>query len=120
MKQPITDFHKDSEEHWVAELACGHAQHVRHDPPWMEREWVTTPEGRASRLGTDLNCVRCDEAGEKVAKAVLVACKEALQKAYESAGIAGLCDEGRWEAALGGLNQFDMTKAIEGALKEKP
>ena len=26
------------------------------------RPWVTTPEGRSSRLGVELNCVRCDEA----------------------------------------------------------
>jgi hypothetical protein len=43
----------------VADLECGHTQHVRHDPPWQVREWVTTPEGRASRLGTELDCVKC-------------------------------------------------------------
>jgi hypothetical protein len=64
MKQPITGYHQDEEGHWVAELACGHGQHVRHDPPWQVREWVTTPAGRASRLGVELECVRCDtEAG---------------------------------------------------------
>lgn len=120
MKQPITDFHKDSEDHWVAELACGHAQHVRHDPPWMEREWVTTPEGRASRIGTELNCVRCDEAGRNVAQEMLVACKDSLRAAYESAGMAGLCDEGRWEAALGGFNQINLDQVLERALKQKP
>jgi Protein of unknown function (DUF3565) len=35
---------------------------VRHDPPWMVREWVTTAEGRASRIGTLLECKRCAEA----------------------------------------------------------
>lgn len=61
MKQPIVGYHQDDEGHWVAELRCGHGQHVRHDPPWQVREWVTTPEGRASRLGVELNCVRCDD-----------------------------------------------------------
>lgn len=61
MKRAITGFHQDHEAHWVADLECGHGQHVRHDPPWMVREWVTTEEGRATRLGQDLNCVRCDE-----------------------------------------------------------
>ncbi|MFA7386564.1 MAG: DUF3565 domain-containing protein, partial [Thiohalobacteraceae bacterium] len=28
MNQQITGFHKDDERHWVAELACGHDQHV--------------------------------------------------------------------------------------------
>ncbi|HET7622753.1 MAG TPA: DUF3565 domain-containing protein [Gemmatimonadaceae bacterium] len=55
----IVGFHKDEEEHWVADLECGHTQHVRHDPPWQVREWVTTPEGRANRVGTELECVKC-------------------------------------------------------------
>lgn len=61
MKQKIKDYHKDPEDHWVADLECGHAQHVRHDPPWTLREWVTTEEGRKSHIGQELNCVRCDE-----------------------------------------------------------
>ncbi len=59
--RPITGFHTDDEGHWVAELACGHGRHVRHDPPWQERPWVTTPEGRASRLGMTLPCRACAE-----------------------------------------------------------
>lgn len=60
MEQPIIGYHKDEEDHWVARLACGHNQHVRHNPPWVERPWVTTGMGRASMLGTLLNCVKCD------------------------------------------------------------
>ncbi|XYH95014.1 DUF3565 domain-containing protein [Sorangium sp. So ce1128] len=41
-------------------LSCGHGQHVRHTPPFTLRPWVLTPEGRASMLGTELDCVRCD------------------------------------------------------------
>jgi len=64
MRQPITGYHQDEEGHWVAELACGHGQHVRHDPPWQLRPWVITPEGRARFLGVELECVKCDaEAG---------------------------------------------------------
>jgi len=59
MKQSITGFHKDEEGHWVAELSCGHAQHVRHDPPWQLRPWVITPEGRKKYLGHQLNCKEC-------------------------------------------------------------
>ncbi len=62
MNQKITGFHQDEEQHWVADLACGHTQHVRHDPPWQSRPWVITPEGRASKLGQLLNCKKCDEA----------------------------------------------------------
>jgi Protein of unknown function (DUF3565) len=61
MKQSIIGYHKDEEDHWVAELACGHNQHVRHNPPWTERDWTKTPEGRQSMIGFQLNCVKCDE-----------------------------------------------------------
>jgi uncharacterized protein DUF3565 len=60
MNRSIVGYHLDEESHWVAELQCGHAQHVRHDPPWQVRLWVTTPEGRAEHLGTELDCVLCD------------------------------------------------------------
>jgi tellurite methyltransferase len=60
MLRPITGYHQDEAGDWVAELGCGHAQHVRHRPPFFSRPWVTTPEGRDSMLGTELDCVRCD------------------------------------------------------------
>jgi hypothetical protein len=60
MKQPITGFHLDDENHWVAELACGHFQHVRHNPPLSMRPWVLTEEGRVGMLGFHLNCKKCD------------------------------------------------------------
>ena len=56
----MVGFHQDEEGHWVAELECGHTQHVRHDPPWQLRPWVITAEGRRSFLGATLNCVDCD------------------------------------------------------------
>ena len=55
----VVGFHQDEELHWVAQLACGHSQHVRHDPPWQNRPWVTTPEGREAFLGQTLSCVLC-------------------------------------------------------------
>ena len=61
MKRRITGFHQDDEQHWVAELECGHAQHVRHRPPWIKRPWVVTAEGRARTLGRELECRKCDE-----------------------------------------------------------
>jgi hypothetical protein len=60
LKSEITGYHRDGEDHWVAELRCGHDQHVRHEPPWMERPWVVTAEGRSAKLGTQLECVKCD------------------------------------------------------------
>ena len=61
MKQHITGFEKDDEDHWRAILECGHRQHVRHNPPLTTRDWVLTKEGRDSRLGFELDCKRCDE-----------------------------------------------------------
>jgi tellurite resistance-related uncharacterized protein len=60
VQRPIEGFHQDAVGDWVAELSCGHGQHVRHKPPFWTREWTLTPEGRASRLGAELDCVRCD------------------------------------------------------------
>ena len=60
MKQPIVGYHIDEEDHWVAELACGHNQHVRHNPPLVSRPWVVTETGRASMLGYELDCRKCD------------------------------------------------------------
>ncbi len=55
----IVGFHQDEENHWVADLECGHTQHVRHDPPWQMRPWVVTESGRATFLGKPLECVKC-------------------------------------------------------------
>jgi hypothetical protein len=60
MKQAITGFHKDEEDDWVAQLACGHTQHVRHNPPWQLRPWVISKEGREEHLGRRLDCKKCD------------------------------------------------------------
>ncbi|MCL1112508.1 MULTISPECIES: DUF3565 domain-containing protein [Shewanella] len=61
MQQQIVGYHLDEEQHWVAQLACHHFQHVRHNPPWTVREWVTTEVGRQHHLGQQLNCTKCDE-----------------------------------------------------------
>lgn len=61
MERRIVGFHLDDARDWVAELECGHDQHVRHDPPWTNRPWVVTPEGRAKVLGQVLNCRKCDQ-----------------------------------------------------------
>ena len=61
MQQAIIGFHLDEEGHWVADLACGHAQHVRHNPPWQNRPWVIMEQGRKEKLGVRLECKKCDE-----------------------------------------------------------
>jgi hypothetical protein len=65
MKQKITGFDQDDEHHWRAILACRHRQHVRHDPPLSTRPWVLSEEGRASHIGLELDCKRCDEESDE-------------------------------------------------------
>jgi tellurite methyltransferase len=60
MERPITGFDRDEEEHWVALLSCGHRQHVRHQPPFVDRGWTQTDAGREAALGQLLDCPLCD------------------------------------------------------------
>lgn len=60
MKRPIIRFGHDDIGDWVATLSCGHMQHVRHSPPFINRPWITTEMGRKSKIGETLNCVHCD------------------------------------------------------------
>ncbi|MDG1875714.1 MAG: DUF3565 domain-containing protein [Mariniblastus sp.] len=61
MRQAISGYHQNSEEHWVAELSCGHFQNVRHDPPLSTRKWTQTQQGRDLMMGFELNCEKCDD-----------------------------------------------------------
>jgi hypothetical protein len=60
----ITGFHQDADGDWVAELACGHSQHVRHRPPWQLRPWAATEVGRAERVGQEIECPLCERRGD--------------------------------------------------------
>jgi tellurite methyltransferase len=60
MRTTLTGFHQDAAADWVAELACGHTQHMRHRPPWQERAWVLSAEGRTQRIGQTIDCPLCD------------------------------------------------------------
>jgi Protein of unknown function (DUF3565) len=59
VKRRIVGFHQDEVGHWVADLECGHAQHVRHIPPWINRPWVMTMKGRQNHIGRELQCKTC-------------------------------------------------------------
>jgi len=61
MKRKIIGFHLDEFDDWVAELECEHNQHVRHNPPFVNRFWVTSAKGRNGKLGYELDCKKCDE-----------------------------------------------------------
>ena len=62
MDRVIAGYHQDEAGDWVAELSCGHGQHIRHRPPFQLREWVLGAEERDSRIGTPLSCPLCDRA----------------------------------------------------------
>jgi hypothetical protein len=55
----IVGFHQDEVFDWVADLECGHQQHVRHNPPWTSRHWVTSAQGRLEHIGHELPCSLC-------------------------------------------------------------
>jgi hypothetical protein len=61
VRRRIVGFHQDVEGQWVADLECGHTQHMRHEPPWQVRPWVVTEPGRTGMVGQWLECVACRE-----------------------------------------------------------
>ena len=114
MEQSIIGYHQDPEHYWVAELACGHFQHVRHDPPMTTRPWVLTKTGRTSMLGYKLQCKKCDIGAPKdqinswrstpmetVTKEI-----EALHEFFV-AWFTGAIDASQFK--IGFLNRFDPT-----------
>ena len=52
----IVDYHLDERFDWIADLECGHQQHVRHNPPWTNRNYT---QGRYEHLGFELRCLVC-------------------------------------------------------------
>ncbi len=63
MDRTIVGFRQDDGGAWIADLECGHSQHIRHQPPFKLAPWVLEEEGRASRIGQLLECRLCDEKG---------------------------------------------------------
>ena len=60
VKRAILSFRRDTQGDWMADLDCGHRQHVRHRPPFVNRPWVECETTRTKMVGTELDCVRCD------------------------------------------------------------
>jgi hypothetical protein len=61
VQRAIVGYHQDEHGDWVAELACGHQRHVRHQPPFQQRPWVVEAHSRDERLGTLLECGLCEQ-----------------------------------------------------------
>jgi Protein of unknown function (DUF3565) len=74
VERSIVGFHRDDHGDWVAELSCGHSQHIRHRPPFELRPWILDDETRNARLGTARDCPLCDteQGGESSCFAHLV------------------------------------------------
>ncbi len=60
MLQTILGFEIDEEYHYVALLSCGHRQHMSHLPPWQNRPWVMSAQGRQEKIATPIDCKQCD------------------------------------------------------------
>lgn len=62
MRRTIVRLVEDQTGTWVAHLSCFHRQHIRHRPPFQDRSWVTTADGRAGWTGSEIDCPLCDRA----------------------------------------------------------
>lgn len=98
MDQRIVAFHRDAEEHWVADLECGHTQHVRHDPPWQNRPWVVEEASCMAYVGTILSCPQCDEPPMAQPPSAEGTSLLSLDP-YADARLRGLCHDGAAEVA---------------------
>lgn len=55
----------------------------------------------------------------RIAERIREACLEAALAAYEDAGVQGLCEEGRWEVAVGAVRSLDLERIL-GELAGNP
>ncbi len=123
VERTIVAFQQDRAGDWLAVLDCGHTRHLRHDPPWMERAWLTSEAERRRRIGQRIPCQTCAElaAGSvpsseerrRIAEAVKAACLQAALEAYQHAQLSGLCREGAWDLAVDAIRSLDVTKVLE-------
>jgi tellurite resistance-related uncharacterized protein len=60
MQRPISDFVLDAKGEWQASLNCGHSQSVRDNTSLGDYAWVSDVAARNAKLGTHLDCARCD------------------------------------------------------------
>ena len=51
----------------------------------------------------------------RIAEAVRQACLAAALRAYEDAGVSGLCHEGRWEYVIDTLRHLELRPIVQQA-----
>jgi hypothetical protein len=128
MRQKIVGFHKDRVGDWVADLECGHTLHLRHNPPWQQRDWILDENQRRQKIGQKVECPHCErfknialdeqvvkerEAKLQIATATRAACLKTLLEAYDFAKMSGMCQEGAWEFAIDQLKGIDLEKIVD-------
>jgi hypothetical protein len=53
-----------------------------------------------------------DTPAQQLAERVRALCLQTALDAWEDAGVQGLCAEGRWEVAMGALQQLNLAQAL--------
>ena len=80
---------------------------------------VMRRESIRSRIACDTSRRRRQEVFEMtvndVAERIRSTVVEVAIRAYEDAGVQGLCAEGRWEAAVNAMRSLDLAPAVERA-----
>ena len=56
----------------------------------------------------------------QLAETIRTACLRAAIDAYEDAALRGLCEAGRWEAAVGALQSLDPQKLVCDVQRSEP
>ena len=56
----------------------------------------------------------------QIAESVRQACIEAALRAYEDAGLSGLCHEGRWEYAVEMMRGLDLRPLVNVSIRQPP
>lgn len=49
----------------------------------------------------------------RLAEGIRSVCLQAAIAAYEDAGLQGLCEQGRWEAAVGAVRSLDLRAVVQ-------
>jgi hypothetical protein len=55
----------------------------------------------------------------QIAETVRQTCIETALRAYEDAGLSGLCHEGRWECAVDAMRGLDLQLLIQTLLQRR-
>jgi hypothetical protein len=59
-----------------------------------------------------MNCSDPTDAQRRLAEAVRSECIRAAIEAHEDAGVRGLCQEGRWEAAIDAIRSLEIDRLL--------